>query len=52
MIEQDHLIVRSACIDMIYCSLHLFPNHHKVAIMEMFLDEFFFDLIFSWSFNV
>ena len=52
MIEQDHLIVRSACLDMVYCSLHLFPNEYKVKLMELFLEEFFYDLIFSWSFNV
>ncbi len=52
MLGHDHLIVRTRCLFLIYNTLHLFPVESKFEIMTLILDEFFFELFFSWSWNV
>ena len=52
MLDHEHLVVQTKCLEMLYQTLHIFPTHFKIEIIRMLLDDYFYKLIFSWSWNV
>ena len=52
LLEQDHLILRSKCLWMIYKSLHLFPAEAKEELINLIVNKYFYSLFYSWSWNV
>ena len=52
MLDQDHLILRTKCLWMIYKSLHLFPAEAKEELISLIVNKYFYSLFFSWSWNV
>ncbi|CAI2367220.1 unnamed protein product [Moneuplotes crassus] len=52
LLDQDHLILRTKCLWMIYKSLHLFPAEAKEELINMIVTKYFNKLFFNWSFNV
>lgn len=52
LLDQDHLILRTKCLWMIYKSLHLFPAEAKEELINMIVTKYFNKLFFNWSWNV
>lgn len=52
LLDQDHLILRTKWLWMIYKSLHLFPAEAKEELINLIVKKYFYKLFFSWSWNV
>ncbi|CDW82182.1 UNKNOWN [Stylonychia lemnae] len=51
-LDIDHSISTPRTLYLIYRTMHFFPLDQRIIIVQQLLKRYFYQLIFSWSFNI